>query len=188
MITDKKHIQQLTALLLKKGITDIVISPGSRNAPMINTFTGISEFNCRNIVDERSAAYFALGLALAKQNPVAIVCTSGTASLNYTPAVAEAFYQNISLIVITADRPDYWIDQAESQCIRQENIYRNFTKKGISGIKDIMTNDAFVGLSGTKENSLYLRAFLKEHKNIVVMLNHIIKPVGKVLKNQLLQC
>jgi len=132
MISDKKHIQQLAALLLKKGITDIVISPGSRNAPMINTFTGIPEFNCRNIVDERSAGYFALGLALANQKPVAIVCTSGTASLNYAPAVAEAFYQNISLIVITADRPDYWIDQAESQCIRQENIYRNFTKKGIS--------------------------------------------------------
>ncbi|MDO9613983.1 MAG: thiamine pyrophosphate-binding protein, partial [Bacteroidota bacterium] len=127
MITDKKHIQQLAALLLKKGITDIVISPGSRNAPMINTFTGIPEFCCRNIVDERSAAYFALGLALAKQKPVAIVCTSGTATLNYTPAVAEAFYQNIPLIVITADRPDYWIDQAESQCIRQENIYQNFT-------------------------------------------------------------
>jgi 2-succinyl-5-enolpyruvyl-6-hydroxy-3-cyclohexene-1-carboxylate synthase len=132
MISDKIHIQQLASLLLKKGITDIVISPGSRNAPIINTFTGIPEFNCRNIVDERSAAYFALGLALAKQKPVAIVCTSGTATLNYTPAVAEAFYQNIPLIVITADRPDYWIDQTESQCIRQENIYQNFTKKGVS--------------------------------------------------------
>ena len=132
MISNKKHIQQLAALLLKKGITDIVISPGSRNAPLINTFSGIPEFNCRNIVDERSAAYFALGLALARQNPVAIVCSSGTAALNYTPAVAEAFYQNIPLIVLTADRPDYWIDQAESQCIRQENIYQNFTKKGIS--------------------------------------------------------
>jgi 2-succinyl-5-enolpyruvyl-6-hydroxy-3-cyclohexene-1-carboxylate synthase len=132
MISDKKHIQQLAVLLLKKGITDIVISPGSRNAPMINTFAGIQEFNCRNIVDERSAAYFALGLALAKQRPVAVVCTSGTASLNYAPAVAEAFYQNIPLIVLTADRPDYWIDQAESQCIRQENIYRNFVKKEVS--------------------------------------------------------
>jgi 2-succinyl-5-enolpyruvyl-6-hydroxy-3-cyclohexene-1-carboxylate synthase len=132
MISDKKHIQQLAALLLKKGITDIVISPGSRNAPMINTFTGIPGFCCRNIVDERSAAYFAIGLSLAKQTPVALVCTSGTATLNYTPAVAEAFYQNIPLIVLTADRPDYWIDQAESQCIRQENIYQNFTKKGIS--------------------------------------------------------
>jgi 2-succinyl-5-enolpyruvyl-6-hydroxy-3-cyclohexene-1-carboxylate synthase len=132
MISTKKHIQQLAALLLKKGITDIVISPGSRNAPMIHTFSGISEFNCRNIVDERSAAYFALGLSLAKQKPVAIVCTSGTATLNYAPAIAEAFYQNIPLIVLTADRPDYWIDQAESQCIRQEGIYRNFVKKEVS--------------------------------------------------------
>jgi 2-succinyl-5-enolpyruvyl-6-hydroxy-3-cyclohexene-1-carboxylate synthase len=132
MISTKKHIHQLAALLLKKGITDIVISPGSRNAPMINTFSGIPEFNCRNIVDERSAAYFALGLSLAKQTPVAIVCTSGTASLNYAPAVAEAFYQNVPLIVLTADRPDYWIDQAESQCIRQNGIYWNFTKKEVS--------------------------------------------------------
>jgi len=132
MISDKRHVQQLAALLLKRGITDIVISPGSRNAPMINTFTGIPGFWCRNIVDERSAAYFALGLALAKQKPVVLVCSSGTAALNYTPAVAEAFYQSIPLIILTADRPDYWIDQAESQCIRQENIYQNFTKKEIS--------------------------------------------------------
>jgi 2-succinyl-5-enolpyruvyl-6-hydroxy-3-cyclohexene-1-carboxylate synthase len=132
MISTKKHSQQLAVLLLKKGITDIVISPGSRNAPLIHTFHGIAGFNCRNIVDERSAAYFALGLSLAKQKPVAIVCTSGTASLNYTPAVAEAFYQQIPLIVLTADRPDYWIDQAESQCIRQEGIYRNFVKKEVS--------------------------------------------------------
>lgn len=132
MISDKRHIQQLAALLLKKGITDIVISPGSRNAPMINTFTGTEGFTCRNIVDERSAGYFALGLALKNQRPVVLVCSSGTATLNYTPAVAEAFYQNIPLVVVTADRPDYWIDQAESQCIRQENIYQNFTKKGIS--------------------------------------------------------
>lgn len=132
MISNKKHIHQLAALLLKKGITDIVISPGSRNAPMIHTFHGIAGFNCRNVVDERSAAYFALGLSLAKQKPVAIVCTSGTATLNYTPAIAEAFYQNIPLIVLTADRPDYWIDQLESQCIRQEGIYRNFVKKEVN--------------------------------------------------------
>lgn len=132
MISDKRHIQQLAALLLQKGITDIVISPGSRNAPMINTFTGVAAFSCRNIVDERSAGYFALGLALKNQRPVVLVCSSGTATLNYTPAVAEAFYQNIPLIVLTADRPGYWIDQAESQCIRQEKIYQNFTKKGIS--------------------------------------------------------
>jgi 2-succinyl-5-enolpyruvyl-6-hydroxy-3-cyclohexene-1-carboxylate synthase len=132
MISTKKHIQQLASLLLTKGIDDIVISPGSRNGPLTHTFAGSGLFNCRSVVDERSAAYFALGLAQAKQKPVAIVCSSGTATLNYAPAVAEAFYLNIPLIVLTADRPDYWIDQAESQCIRQESIYRNFVQKEIS--------------------------------------------------------
>ncbi|WP_423129313.1 2-succinyl-5-enolpyruvyl-6-hydroxy-3-cyclohexene-1-carboxylic-acid synthase [Gaoshiqia sp. Z1-71] len=132
MISTKKHIQQLAAVLRAKGIDDIIISPGSRNGPMTHTFAGSGLFNCRNIVDERSAGYFALGLAQAKQKPVAIVCSSGTATLNYAPAVAEAFYLNVPLIVLTADRPDYWIDQAESQCIRQAGIYRNFIKKEIS--------------------------------------------------------
>lgn len=132
MISTKKHIQQLASLLLAKGIDDVVISPGSRNSALISTFVGSGLFNCRNIVDERSAAYFALGLAQAKQKPVAIVCSSGTATLNYVPAVAEAFYLNVPLIVLTADRPEYWIDQAESQCIRQQGIYGNFTKKEIS--------------------------------------------------------
>ena len=132
MISTKKHIQQLASLLLAKGIEDIIISPGSRNGPLTHTFAGSGLFNCRNIVDERSAAYFATGLAQALQKPVVIVCSSGTATLNYAPAVAEAFYQNIPLIVLTADRPDYWIDQAESQCIRQDGIYRNFTKKEIN--------------------------------------------------------
>jgi 2-succinyl-5-enolpyruvyl-6-hydroxy-3-cyclohexene-1-carboxylate synthase len=132
MISNKKHIRQLAALLLKRGITDVVISPGSRNAPLIHTFFGTAGFNCRNIVDERSAAYFATGLSLSRQKPVVIVCTSGTAPLNYSPAIAEAFYQHIPLIALTADRPDYWIDQAENQCIQQKDIYRNFTKKNVT--------------------------------------------------------
>ena len=132
MISDKKHIQQLAGLLLSKGVNDIIISPGSRNGPLTHTFAGSGLFNCRNIVDERSAAYFALGLAQARHKPVVLVCSSGTASLNYTPAVAEAFYLNVPLIVLTADRPGYRINQMESQCIRQENIYHDFTKKEIT--------------------------------------------------------
>lgn len=131
-LSDKKHVQQLASLLKAKEIEDIVISPGSRNGPMIHTFAGSGLFNCRNVVDERSAAYFAMGIAQAKNKPVVLVCSSGTATLNYAPAVAEAFYLNIPLIVLTADRPDYWIDQAESQCIQQKGIYSNFTKKEIS--------------------------------------------------------
>lgn len=132
MISTKKHVRQLVSLLNVKGITDAVISPGSRNGPLIHTLASSGKFNCRSIVDERSAAYFALGMALKLQKPVVLVCSSGTATLNYAPAVAEAFYQNIPLVVITADRPPYWIDQGENQTIRQDNIYRDFCKKEIT--------------------------------------------------------
>ena len=132
MISTKKHIQQLATILLAKGITDIVISPGSRSGPLAHTLAGSKEFSCRSVVDERSAAYFALGMAQAKQKPVALVCSSGTAALNFAPAVAEAFYQNIPLIVLTADRPGYWIDQGENQTIRQNNIYHDFCKLEIT--------------------------------------------------------
>ncbi len=132
MISTKKHIQQLAAILLKKGIRDVVISPGSRNGPLIHTLVACGKFNCRNIVDERSAGYFAIGLSQAIQKPVALICSSGTATLNYAPAVAEAYYLNVPLIVITADRPEYWINQGESQCIPQKNIYRDFTKMEVS--------------------------------------------------------
>ena len=132
MISTKNHIQQLAAILKAKGIEDIVISPGSRNGPLINTFTGSGYFNCRNIVDERSAGYFAIGLSQALKKPVVLVCSSGTSTLNYAPAVAEAFYQNIPLIVLTADRPTYWINQGENQSINQSNIYQDFSKKEIT--------------------------------------------------------
>jgi 2-succinyl-5-enolpyruvyl-6-hydroxy-3-cyclohexene-1-carboxylate synthase len=131
MISTKKHIQQLAAILLAKGITDIVISPGSRSGPLVHTLATNPNFNCRSIVDERSSGYFAIGLSEAIQKPVALVCSSGTATLNYAPAVAEAFYRNIPLVVLTADRPPWWVDQLENQTIRQNNIYRDFIKKGI---------------------------------------------------------
>lgn len=132
MISTKKHIQQLAAVLKAKGIRDIVISPGSRSGPLVHTLATNEFFNCRNIVDERSAGYFAIGLSQALQKPVALVCSSGTSTLNYAPAVAEAFYQNIPLVVLTADRPTYWINQGENQSINQNNIYRDFIKKEIS--------------------------------------------------------
>ncbi|HBT90101.1 2-succinyl-5-enolpyruvyl-6-hydroxy-3-cyclohexene-1-carboxylic-acid synthase [Desulfobacter sp.] len=132
MISTKRHVQQLASLFLSKKIFDIVLCPGSRNGPLIHTLAGCGQFDCRVIVDERSAGYFALGLAQAKKNPVVIVCSSGTATINFAPAVAEAFYQNIPLIVVTADRPAYWIDQLENQCIQQTALYRNFIKQSCS--------------------------------------------------------
>ena len=132
MISIKRHVQQLSSLLLSRKILDVVLCPGSRNGPLIHTLAGCGPFDCRVIVDERSAGYFALGIAQAKQKPVVIVCSSGTSAVNFAPAVAESFYQNIPLIVVTADRPAYWIDQLENQCIHQEGLYRNFVKQSCS--------------------------------------------------------
>ena len=105
------------------GIQDIVISPGSRNAPLTISFTENNYFNCYSIVDERCAAFFALGMAQQKQKPVAVLCTSGSALLNYYPAIAEAFYSDIPLVVLSADRPSYKIDIGDGQTIRQDHVF-----------------------------------------------------------------
>ncbi len=107
------------------GINHVVISPGSRNAPLIIAFDNHPEFKCYSIPDERSAAFYALGMARQLNEPVAIICTSGTAVLNYAPALTEAFYQEIPVIAITADRPPELIDQEDGQTIRQENVFAN---------------------------------------------------------------
>lgn len=117
--------QTLVQLCLDKGITHIVISPGSRNAPLTIGFGEHPNFKCFSIVDERCAAFFALGMAQQLQKPVAVVCTSGTALLNYYPAVAEAFYSDIPLVVISADRPANYIDIGDGQTIRQEGVFEN---------------------------------------------------------------
>lgn len=103
----------------------VVCSPGSRNAPFIIAFDEHKEIECYVIHDERSAAFFALGMAQQLNEPVAIVCTSGSAALNYYPAVAEAYYQCIPLVVITADRPAEWVDQGDGQTIVQKEVFRN---------------------------------------------------------------
>ena len=108
-----------------RAIDRVVISPGSRNAPLIITFTNNPSFKTYSIVDERCAAFFALGMAQQTQKSVVIFCTSGSALLNYYPAVAEAFYSHIPLIVVSADRPSDKIDIADGQTIRQENVFDN---------------------------------------------------------------
>lgn len=104
-------------------IKHIVISPGSRNAPLTIGFSENSYFNCCSIVDERCAAFFALGLAQQTKHPVALVCTSGSALLNYYPAIAEAYYSNIPLIVLSADRPKHLVDIGDGQTIKQKDVY-----------------------------------------------------------------
>ena len=101
-----------------------VISPGSRNAPILFALNH-SKKNCYSIIDERSAGFIALGIAKHTRQPVILNCTSGTSSLNYYPAIAEAFYARVPLIVITADRPPEQIDAWDGQAIRQKNVYKN---------------------------------------------------------------
>jgi 2-succinyl-5-enolpyruvyl-6-hydroxy-3-cyclohexene-1-carboxylate synthase len=117
--------QAVIEIFRQKEIQHIVISPGSRNAPLTMGFTNQEGFTCYSIADERCAAFFALGLAQQLQKPVAVVCTSGSAVLNYYPAVAEAFYSQIPLLIVSADRPKSKIDIGDGQTIRQENVFAN---------------------------------------------------------------
>jgi len=128
MISDKNTVQDLIQLLKAQGIQHIVISPGSRNAPLTISFDADPFFECYSVVDERSAGFFALGIAQQLNEPAVLVCTSGSAAINYGPAVSEAFYQGIPLLVITADRPLEWIDQGDGQTIRQSGIFGSFVR------------------------------------------------------------
>ena len=123
MYSDIPSAQTLVLFFKSKGIKNIVISPGSRNAPLTLSFTKNPFFSCYSIVDERSAGFFALGMAHQLQEPVAVVCSSGSAMLNYYPAVAEAYYSDIPLVVVSADRPSYKIDVGDGQTIRQKHIF-----------------------------------------------------------------
>lgn len=114
--------------LAAHGLRDVVISPGSRSTPLAVLFAEHEKVNDWIVVDERSAAYFALGIAQAKKCPVALVCTSGTATANYLPAIVEAFYARIPLIVLTADRPHELRDIGASQTMNQIGMYRDFVK------------------------------------------------------------
>jgi len=117
--------QSILQIFLAKGITNIIISPGSRNAPLTIGFASNPAFQCYSIADERVAAFFALGIAQQTRKPTVIVCTSGSALLNYYPALSEAFYSEIPLIVISADRPQSKIDIGDGQTIRQQNVFEN---------------------------------------------------------------
>ncbi len=128
----QQHITDLAEILFEHGVKDVVISPGSRNAPLIKAFNNRFGKNCISLVDERSAAYFALGESLVSKKPTVLICTSGTAALNYSPAIAEAYYQQVPLLIITADRPAEWIGQMDNQAIQQNNIFKNFVKASYS--------------------------------------------------------
>lgn len=124
----KPIVASLFPLLAAFGVERVVCSPGSRNAALLQSAEHCEALEKYVVVDERSAAFMALGMATVSGKPVALVCTSGSALLNYAPALAEAYYQGVPLVVISADRPSEWIDQDDSQTIRQPGALSHCVK------------------------------------------------------------
>lgn len=119
------NVQLVAETFAAAGISHIVISPGSRNGALTMQFANDQRFETFSIIDERSAAFVALGMAQRLKKPVVICCTSGSAAANYYPAITEAFYQNVPIIVLTADRPELFVDQFDGQTIRQRDLYQS---------------------------------------------------------------
>ena len=134
MYSNKENVNILTALLVKHGVRHAVVCPGSRNAPIVHNFNECPDIKCYPVTDERSAGFYALGMALheKQESRVCICVTSGTALLNLLPAVAEAFYQQLPLIVISADRPQQWIGQLDGQTLPQPDALGRFVQKAVS--------------------------------------------------------
>lgn len=140
MFCDKHHVNQLTSLLHQHQICDCVVCPGSRNAILIHNFKQAG-FQLYPVTDERSAAFVALGICLQRQSPVAICVTSGSALLNTLPAVAEAYYRHLPLLVISADRPTEWIGQLDGQTLPQEGALTPYTETfHLSAAEDATAN------------------------------------------------
>ena len=132
MYSSKQNVNILTSLLVAHGIHHAVVCPGSRNAPIVHNLNECPDIQCYPVTDERSAGFYALGMTQALKEPVVVCVTSGTALLNLYPAVAEAYYQHRSLVVVSADRPQQWIDQLDGQTLPQPDALGCFIKKAVS--------------------------------------------------------
>jgi 2-succinyl-5-enolpyruvyl-6-hydroxy-3-cyclohexene-1-carboxylate synthase len=135
-------VYNIAEICARHGVKDVVLSPGSRSAPLTLAFVRHPDLRTRIFSDERSAAFVALGIALTTGQTVALVCTSGTAGLNYAPAIAEAYFQQVPLLVFTADRPPEWIDQLDGQTIRQQELFGRHIKESFSFPPDLSHPDA----------------------------------------------
>ena len=176
--SEKYSCHTIIDLLTLHGIRDVVISPGSRNAPLIIAASRNKALRKTVIVDERSAAFVALGMCAANNgaHPVALICTSGTALLNYAPAVAEAYYRCLPLIVISADRPVEWIDQDDSQTLRQYEALNNYVKKSynipafcetdnLKWYVNRIVNDAIITANSGRKSPIHLNIQIDEPLN-----------------------
>jgi len=132
MYTVIKNVQILIALLKAHDIRHLVICPGARMKDFAFSVEQDDFFVCYSVVDERSAAYFAIGLSQELHRPVGVVCTSSTATCNFLPAITESYYQGVPLLVITGDQNPYFLGQMQDQMINQVNIYHGVVKKAVT--------------------------------------------------------
>ena len=132
MYSRQENVNILTALLVAHGVRHAVVCPGSRNAPIVHNLSECPDIICYPVTDERSAGFYALGMVQATGTPVAVCVTSGSALLNLAPAVAEAYYQHLPLVVLSADRPMAWIDQLDGQTLPQSGALGRFVEKVVS--------------------------------------------------------
>lgn len=158
MYTELKNYQIIIAMLKKYGIKHLVLSAGSRNVPFVHSVETDPYFKCYSVVDERSAGYFALGLAQQLNEPVLISCTASTASCNYYPPVAEAFYQNVPIVVLTSDRDPEMLGQREDQMINQVGMFDRHVRKSVN-----------LPIIYTRDNEEYCERLLNE---ALLELNH----------------
>lgn len=129
--SDKPNIQILLALLKEHRVKQVVLCPGSRNAPIVHSIAQDSYFTSTPVTDERSAGFYAIGIAQSLRQPVAVVCSSGSALLNIHSAVSEAYYRNIPLVVISADRPPEWIGQMDGQTLPQPGLFGSLVRHSV---------------------------------------------------------
>ena len=168
----------LITLLAEYGVEKLVLSSGSRNIPFVSSVETDDRFDCYSVIDERNAAFFALGMSQQLQKPVAIVCTSGTAASNYLSGVTEAYYAHIPLVVITFDRSPYALEQIETQKIDQPAIFKSVVKKSVSLplIKDEddiwycqrLINEALIALNQHQSGPVHINVPLIGDQNRLV--------------------
>ncbi len=187
-------LSQISEICVAHDVKYAVLSPGSRSAPVALSFMRNSEITHFVIADERSAAYTALGIARQTQSPVVLICTSGTAALNYAPAVAEAFFCEIPLIVLTADRPQEWIAQADNQSIFQTDIYGNHVKAAYNFPVDYSApesvwqahrqmNEALVIATDGRHGPVHINIPLREPLYMLNALKNVSSP--QIIKSQI---
>ncbi|MBQ7440047.1 MAG: 2-succinyl-5-enolpyruvyl-6-hydroxy-3-cyclohexene-1-carboxylic-acid synthase [Prevotella sp.] len=167
MYSDIENVNILTALMVAHGIRHVVVCPGSRNAPLVHNFTVCPDLNCYRVTDERSAGFYALGLCQAHPcSPVAVCVTSGTALLNLFPAVAEAFYQHLPLVVISADRPQAWIEQLDGQTLQQPNVFGKFVSRSVD-LPEIPKDDSGIDHEWLRTQRWYCNRLVNEALSMV---------------------